>query len=170
MSLREDLDDYLKVSRIGDPSMTRGRVLAHDGFAVLLLHRMREKARRWRIPLVNTLLRRMQMILFGVEIGNGVKFGSGVYFVHTLGTVVGGTSQVGARVRFLGNNTLGTAKDNGYPIIEDDVLIGCGARILGPVRVGARSVIGANAVVLADVPPDSTAVGLPARVISRSGA
>jgi len=83
--------------------------------------------------------------------------------VHPVGTVVGGTARVGDRVRFMGNNTVGTAKDNGYPIIENDVIVGAGARILGPVRIGARSVIGANAVVLSDVPPDSVAVGIPAR-------
>ena len=60
------------------------------------------------------------------------------------------------------HNTVGTAKDNGYPIIESDVVVGCGARILGPVRVGARAVIGANAVVVHDVPPGAVATGIPA--------
>ena len=67
----------------------------------------------------------------------------------------------------MGNNTVGTARDNGCPVIEDDVEVGCGARILGPVRIGARAVIGANAVVLADVPADALAVGAPARIITR---
>ena len=61
-------------------------------------------------------------------------------FVHTVGIVIGGTARVGSRVRFMGSNTVGTAKDNGYPVIEDDVEVGAGARILGPIRVGARSV------------------------------
>jgi serine O-acetyltransferase len=65
----------------------------------------------------------------------------------------------------MGNNTIGTAKDNGCPIIEDDVTVGCGARVLGPIRVGRGATIGANAVVLHDVPPGATVVGAPARVV-----
>ena len=64
----------------------------------------------------------------------------------------------------MGSNTLGTAKENGYPIVEDDVVVGCGARILGPIRVGKGATIGANAVVIHDVPPGATVTGIPARV------
>jgi serine O-acetyltransferase len=84
-----------------------------------------------------------------------------------LGTVVGGDSKIGPRVRILGNNTIGTAKDNGCPVIDEDVEIGVGARILGPIRIGARAQIGANAVVLQDVPPDSFAAGVPATIRPR---
>ncbi len=133
----------------------------------MALTRMRESARRHHVPFVNRTLRYAQMIIFGIEVGKDVTLGEGVYFAHTLGTVVGGTSVIGNRVRLMGNNTIGTAKDNGCPVIEDDVEIGCGARILGPVRVGARSQIGANAVVLDDVPPDSVATGIPATVRPR---
>lgn len=109
------------------------------------------------------------MAVFGIEIGKDVELGPGVYFVHTLGVVIGGNAKVGARVSFMGNNTVGTAKDNGYPIIEEDVVVGCGARILGPVRVGARAKIGANAVVLSDVPPDTVVIGIPAKPVGRVG-
>lgn len=142
-------------------------VLTSDGFRVLALQRLREAARGLGIPLGNHALRVAQTAVLGVEIGKDVELGNGVYFVHTLGTVVGGDAKVGNRVRFYGNNTVGTAKDDGYPVIEDDVWVGAGARILGPITIGARSRIGANAVVLKDVPPDSVAVGIPARIIPR---
>lgn len=146
------------------------RMMRTDAWFILVLHRAREVCLRWRIPVLNRVLRLMQMVFAGVELGNEIRLGSGVYFIHSLGTVVGGDARVGDRVRFFGNNTVGTARDNGYPVIEDDVEVGAGARILGPVRVGARSFIGANAVVLSDVPPDSVVVGIPARVIRRNDA
>lgn len=138
------------------------RQVGSDGFQALFLHRLRQSVRRHRIPVVNHLLRRATTVLFAMEIGNDVSLGDGVSFVHTLGTVLGGDAQIGARVRFMGNVTVGTAKDNGYPVIEDDVVVGAGARILGPIRVGRGAVIGANAVVLQDVPAGAVATGIPA--------
>jgi serine O-acetyltransferase len=139
-------------------------VLHTDSFPVMLIQRAREAAKRWRIPLVNRAFRYVQTGFFGIELGKDVVLGEGVYFVHTVGTVIGGDACVGARVRFMGNNTVGTAKDNGYPTLEEDVEVGVGARILGPVRIGAGAKIGANAVVVTDVPPGAVAVGIPAVV------
>ena len=143
------------------------RMMRTDAYLLLLAFRLRTLARRLRIPLVNWPLRMSQLVFGGLEVGKDVTLGPGVYFIHSFGTVVGGDARVGARVRFLGGNTVGTVSDNGYPTIEDDVEIGCGARVLGPVRIGARARIGANAVVLTDVPADAVAVGVPARVLPR---
>ena len=141
-----------------------GAALTQDGYRVLLLSRARESARRRHVPWVNHALRRLTTVLYGIEIGNEIELGEGVTFIHTLGTVIGGTSKVGARVQFMGNNTIGTAKDDGCPVIEDEVVIGCGARVLGPLRVGRGALIGANAVVLADVPAGAIATGIPAKI------
>jgi serine O-acetyltransferase len=146
------------------------RMLRTDAWLLLFLFRLRKVVLRWRIPVVNRVLRLMQMVFGGVELGNDITLGEGVYFIHSLGTVVGGDSVVGDRVRFMGNNTVGTAKDNGYPVIGNDVEIGCGARILGPVRIGDGAMIGANAVVITDVPAGALAVGIPARVSPRHAA
>jgi len=143
------------------------RALVLDAVPILVLTRIREAARRLGIPGINRGLRRAQMVLYGVEIGKDVQLGDGVSFVHSLGTVVGGTSKVGCRVRFMGNNTIGTAKDNGCPTIEDDVVVGCGARVLGPVCIGAGAVIGANSVVISDVDPGDIVAGAPARSLRR---
>lgn len=143
--------------------------LTQDGYKVLFMSRIRESARRWHIPGVNHALRLLTTVLYSIEIGNDIELGEGIDFTHTLGTVIGGTSKVGARVKFMGNNTVGTAKDNGCPVIEDDVVIGCGARVLGPIRVGRGAFIGANAVVLTDVPPGAIATGIPAKIHEGAG-
>jgi serine O-acetyltransferase len=151
-------------------SRTALRMMRTDAYLLLLGFRLRQLLLQTPIPLVNRIVRMGQIAFGGIELGNDVSLGSGVYFIHSVGSVVGGTAQIGDRVRFMGNNTVGTARDDGYPVIEQDVEVGCGSRILGPIRVGARSVIGANAVVLSDIPPDSVAVGAPARVVRRQSA
>ena len=171
-TLIEDAVELTRASSSGDVStaaVLRTVVLA-DSYAILATTRVRSLARRLRVPGVNRLLRLAQTAVFGVEIGKEVTLGRGVYFVHPLGTVIGGTAKIGDRVRFFGNNTVGTAKDDGYPVLDEDVVVGCGARILGPVHIGARAIIGANAVVLCDVPADATAMGVPAVVHRKSDA
>jgi serine O-acetyltransferase len=164
------LRDAVELSRTMFGDVRRGSVaraaLTQDSYTITTLNNLRVLARRWHVPFLNGLLRRLQTLFYGIEIGSDVKLGDGVYFVHTQGIVIGGDAVIGDRVRFYGSNTVGTAKDNGYPTIENDVVVGAGARILGPVRVGAGARIGANAVVLTDVPPGSVAVGIPARIIS----
>lgn len=145
------------------------RVMGTDAYVLVVLFRLRTVVRRLHIPFVNRILRLIQMMFGGIEIGNDVTLGRGVFFIHSFGVVIGGTARVGDRVRFLGSNTVGTARDNGYPTIGDDVEVGAGARILGPVHIGARAVIGANAVVLCDIPADAVAVGAPARVVRVAG-
>lgn len=167
--LRQDARQLaLAASGRDDDDAVRRAILSNDSYRILALHRLRERAQRARwLPGVNHGLRLVQTAVFGIEIGKDVTLGEGVYFVHPVGVVVGGDARVGHRVRFYGNNTVGTAKDNGYPTLEDDVVVGAGARILGPITVGARCEIGANAVVLTDVPPDSVVVGVPARVVGK---
>jgi serine O-acetyltransferase len=165
------LRDAVSVARTygkGDLSPASfAKTVSYDGYLVLAMFRAREAARRWHVPAANRALRLTQMALFGIEIGKDVTLGEGVVFVHTLGTVIGGDACVGDRVVIMGGVTIGTAKDNGYPRIGHDVTIGAGARILGPITVGDGAVIGANAVVLTDVPPGALAVGVPAVIRPR---
>ncbi|MBI4818122.1 MAG: serine acetyltransferase [Deltaproteobacteria bacterium] len=165
------IEDGIALTRAARIPLSARSVLStiaqNDSFAIAILVRARQSLANAHIPVLGRALRQIQASLYGIEIDTEVTLGHGVYFIHTLGTVIGGTSKIGDRVRFYGNNTVGTAKENGYPVIESNVEVGCGARVLGPITVGARSFIGANAVVLDDVPPDSIAVGVPARVIPR---
>ncbi len=172
--LRAMQDDAVELARAMSGAVDRRAllraVLTCDSYLILMLWRLRTWALRWHVPGVNHLLRRVQTVFFGIELGKQITLGRGIFFVHPIGITVGGDSRVGDRVRFMGGNTVGTARGEGHPVLEDDVIVGAGARILGPVRVGARAVIGANAVVLTDVPADSVAVGLPAKVIGRRDA
>ena len=167
--LREIVADTLAVAGSFHGSSARkpraiASTVSHDGVQVLALSRLREAAARWHVPLVGGLFRRAQVSLFGTEIGRDVKLGEGVIFAHTVGIVIGGDSQIGDRVMFLGNNTIGSTDRFDFPRIGNDVIIGAGARILGRITIGDGARIGANAVVVKDVPPGAAAVGVPAVV------
>ncbi len=105
----------------------------------------------------------------GIEIHPAAEIGEGVFIDHGMGVVIGETAVVGNNCTIYQGVTLGgTGKDKGkrHPTIGDNVLIGCGAKILGPFTVGSNSKIAANAVVLKEVPPNSTCVGVPAHVVT----
>lgn len=150
------------------PPSTAKMILMYDSFAVTILTRARESARRSRIfGVFNRLLRMLQTGWYGIEISKDATVGYGVYFAYPNGIVIGGTAAVGDRVLFLGGNSVGTTHlDNGYPVIEADVVLNPGARVLGPIRVGAGAIIGPNAVVLDDVPNGVLVAGNPARPVS----
>lgn len=108
----------------------------------------------------------------GIEIHPGAKIGKKLFIDHGTGVVIGETTEIGDNVTIYQGVTLGgTGKDHGkrHPTIEDGVMIGCGAKVLGPFTVGKNSKIAANAVVLSAVPPNSTAVGVPSRIVRRNG-
>jgi len=106
-------------------------------------------------------------MLTGVEIHPGAVIGRRFFIDHGMSVVIGETADVGDDVLIYHGVTLGGRSSNTgkrHPSVGDGVTIGAGARILGPVVIGARTQVGANAVVVKDVPPDSVAVGVPARV------
>ena len=112
-----------------------GRALMCDGTIALAMFRVRKAALRWHVPFVNGALRRAQTVLFGMEVSRHAELGEGVVFLHTVGIVIGGDARIGRGVLFLGSNTIGSVGNSGYPTIEDDVVIGAGARVLGSVKI-----------------------------------
>ncbi len=116
------------------------------------------------------LISQLSRFFTGIEIHPGAKIGKGLFIDHGMGVVIGETAEVGNNVTLYHGVTLGgTGKDIGkrHPTIEDDVLIGTGAKVLGPINVGKGAKIGSNAVVLKNVPAKATAVGSPAKNIVR---
>jgi serine O-acetyltransferase len=121
---------------------------------------------RFRVPFLPWMLKVVNRIMFSVVLPPSVKVGRNVTFGYQgLGIVVHPHAVLGNNIVIAPNVVIGGRGGPGVPAIEDDVLVGAGACVLGPVVVGKGAKIGANAVVLSDVPPGATVVGAPARVI-----
>jgi serine O-acetyltransferase len=115
-------------------------------------------------------LSQISRFLTGIEIHPGAKIEENLFIDHGMGVVIGETAEIGRNVTIYQGVTLGgTGKDTGkrHPTIGNDVMISSGVRVLGPLKIGDRSKIGAGSVVLKDIPSDSTAVGIPARVVRK---
>ena len=170
--LQEDIDAFLA----RDPAArSRAEVaLCYSGFHALLLHRLSHWAWRRHWYLAGRLLSQLSKIVTGIEIHPGAEIGRRFVIDHGTGVVLGETSIIGDDVTLYQGVTLGgiaPAVNAGeqvnlkrHPTLEDGVILGSGAQILGPIRIGKGARVGANAVVTKDVPPGVTAVGIPARV------
>ncbi|OAI45262.1 acetyltransferase [Planctomycetaceae bacterium SCGC AG-212-F19] len=140
------------------------KVLFTDGTAAMVVYRLMQWARRWRLVPLELLFNKFNAIGNNCIIGRGAEFGPGFVLVHATGVVINGQVQGGANVFIEHQVTIG-AERRQSPILGSNVFIGAGAKIIGPVTIGNGARVGANAVVLADVPPHATAVGIPARVV-----
>lgn len=143
--------------------------LASPGLHAIWTHRvshsMWKRGGRWKLPA--RMLSQASRALTGVEIHPGAQIGKRFFIDHGMGVVIGETAEIGNDVMMYNGVNLGGrtfAKVKRHPTLADGVTVGAGARILGPVTVGAGSAVGANAVVVKDVPAQSTAVGVPAVV------
>lgn len=170
-ALVADVRDDIDAAIARDPAVDSRleMALASPGLHAVWTHRvshsMWSRGGRWKLPA--RLLSQASRAVTGVEIHPGAQIGKRFFIDHGMGVVIGETSQIGDDVMLyngvnLGGRTL--AKVKRHPTLGDGVTVGAGARILGPVVVGAGSAVGANAVVVKDVPADSTAVGIPAVV------
>ena len=134
---------------------------------VLAIHAMSHWLWRHRIPLLPKLLSKFNRIVFAIQLPAETRIGKGVRLSYSgLGTVLHARAVIGDRVE-IGPGVVVGGRSEIYdvPVIEDDVTLGVGAKVLGPVRVGRGAVVGANAVVLHDVPAGAVVVGVPARVV-----
>ena len=147
-------------------------VLLYPGLHAVWAHRVAHWlwARGWR--LLARLVSQLARGLTGIEIHPGARLGPRLFIDHGMGVVIGETAEVGANATLYHGVTLGgTANARGtkrHPTLEDNVTVGAGAKILGAITVGAGSRIGANAVVVKPVPPNSVVVGVPGQVVMRS--
>lgn len=144
-------------------------LLFYPGLHALWLHRLAHALWRNGFFLLGRGVSHFSRWLTGIEIHPGAKIGPGFFIDHGMGTVIGETAEVGANVTLYHNVTLGGVsweKVKRHPTLEDHVVVGAGAQILGPIVIGAHSRIGSNSVVVKDVPPNSVVVGVPGRARS----
>nr|WP_320668381.1 serine O-acetyltransferase [Prochlorococcus sp. MIT 1307] len=168
------LKSDLAIIRERDPA-ARGLLeilLCYPGFQALSLHRFSHNLWKYHVPLVPRLLSQFTRSLTGIEIHPGARIGKGVFIDHGMGVVIGETAEIGNRCLLYQGVTLGgTGKESGkrHPTLAENVVVGAGAKVLGAIKVGANTRIGAGSVVVRDVEANSTVVGIPGRVVHQSG-
>jgi serine O-acetyltransferase len=147
-------------------------ILSYPGLHAIWMYRVAHYLHTHGVPLIPRLISMLARALTGVEIHQGTQIGKGFFIDHGMGVVIGETAEIGDNVTIFQGVTLGgTGKERGkrHPTIEDNVVIAAGAKVLGPITVGRNSKVGAQSVVLQDVPPNCTVVGVPGRVTVCSG-
>ncbi len=148
-------------------------LLCYPGLHALLSHRVAHFLHRRGLVLLPRLISHISRFFTGIEIHPGAIIGPGFFIDHGMGVVVGETTEIGSNVTIYQGVTLGgTGKDQGkrHPTIGNNVVVGTGAKVLGPIDIGDNSRIGAGSVVLRSAPANSTVVGIPARVVYYNGA
>jgi serine O-acetyltransferase len=145
---------------------------AWPGVHALLSHRVAHALREAGVPFVPRTLALVTRAVTGIEIHPAAKVGNGLFIDHGNGVVVGETAQIGENVTLYQGVTLGGtgfATGKRHPTVQDNVTIGSGAKLLGPITIGHGAKIGANSVVIHDVPPNSTVVGNPGHPVRVDG-
>lgn len=142
------------------------KTLATDGTQQMIVYRLMQGARRAKLAPLEILFNKIN-VASGCVIGRGTEFGPGFVLVHSNGIVINGSVRGGSNVRLEHQVTMGTREKDDSPTLGDDIYIGAGAKIIGSINVGSGARVGANAVVLKDVPPATTVVGVPAKPVPR---
>ena len=156
--------------RVGKKELIK--VSINDGSSAILLFRMAQYFNKNHLGLISNLLGVINKLLNSCVIGRNAIFGPGFVLMHPVGVVINGGVIGGRKIVVESGVVIGAAK-NGFPIsvpvLGDNIFIGSGAKLLGGIRVGNDTIIGANAVIVNDVPDGSTVVGVPGKIIKTNG-
>jgi len=166
--------DEIRAAKSKDPAATSFLeiLLLYHGLHALVSHRIAHFFHKLRLYLLARLISQVSRFMTGIEIHPAAKIGKGLFIDHGMGVVIGETAVIGDNVLLYQGVTLGGTglmKGKRHPTIGNNVVIGGGAKVLGNITVGDNSYIGANAVVIKDVPPNSTVVGVPGRITKQDG-
>lgn len=143
-------------------------ILLYPGFHALLFYRLTHFLNKLNLKFIARLISQFARFLTGIEIHPRAKIGKRLFIDHGMGIVIGETTTIGDNCTIYHGVTLGgTGKDKykRHPDLGDNVIVGCGAKVLGPIKIGNNVKIGANAVVIKEVPDNSTVVGVPGKII-----
>jgi serine O-acetyltransferase len=166
----DDLRDDLQAAKMRDPAARSSLeiLLCYPGIWAIILHRLNHWLWTHRLPFWGRFFSQISRFLTGIEIHPGAQIGKRVFIDHGMGIVIGETTIVGDDVLIYQGVVLGgtsLSKGKRHPTVEDAVVIGSGAKVLGNITLGCSCKVGAGAVVLQDVPRGATAVGVPSRII-----
>lgn len=164
--IRTDLRHKAKWCYETDGPSALLKTILTDGTPAMVLYRLMQWARRWKLAPLELLFNRFNSVFCNCIIGRGAEFGPGFVLIHSTGVVINGGVRGGSNVYIEHQVTIGADRRQ-TPIIGSDVFLGAGAKVIGAVTVGDGARVGANAVVVEDVPPHTTVVGIPARVVRR---
>ncbi|WP_052464880.1 serine O-acetyltransferase [Geoalkalibacter subterraneus] len=147
-------------------------LFCYPGFHALLFYRLAHALWTRKLYFFGRFISHIGRFLTGIEIHPGARIGKGFFIDHGMGVVIGETAEIGENCTLYHGVTLGGtswAKEKRHPTLGDNVIIGSGAKVLGPFTVGSGSKIGSNSVVVKEVPPNSTVVGVPGRMVISEG-
>ena len=171
------MNDYLESIKKRDPAAKSilSIILTYPGVKAVFFHQISNFFYKAGFDLIARIISQTIRFFTGIEIHPGAKIGKNLFIDHGMGVVIGETSEIGNNVTIYHNVTLGGSSpsidserqryEKRHPTIGNDVVIGSGAQIIGPIKVGNNARIAANAVVVKDVPENATMVGIPARAV-----
>lgn len=144
-------------------------IILYPGFHAIVCHRIAHFCYRKKLFFTARLISQVARHITGIEIHPGAQIGRKLFIDHGMGIVIGETTTIGDNCTIYHNSTLGgTGKDKNkrHPDLGDNVMVGAGAKVLGPIKIGNNVKIGANSVVLKDVPNNTTVVGIPGKLLT----
>ena len=171
------MNDYLESIKKRDPAAKSilSIILTYPGVKAVFFHQISNFFYKAGFDLIARIISQTIRFFTGIEIHPGAKIGKNLFIDHGMGVVIGETSEIGDNVTIYHNVTLGGSSpsidserqrhEKRHPTIGNDVVIGSGAQMIGPIKVGNNSRIAANAVVVKDVPENATMVGIPAKAV-----
>ena len=173
-AIKNEIESDIEAVKQRDPAAKSGVeiLLLYSGVHAIFAYRVSHKLYVGKHFFSARLVSQLARFFTGIEIHPGATIGKGLFIDHGTGVVIGETTEIGDNCTLYQGVTLGgTGKDVGkrHPTLGNNVMVGAGAKVLGPFKIGDNSKIASNAVVLDEIPPDSTAVGIPARVVRRKG-
>ncbi len=171
MSLLRSIRRDIQAAKDRDPAATStiAVLLTYPGFHARQLHRLAHTLHIHRVPVLPRFISHTSRFFTGIEIHPGAKIGEALFIDHGMGIVIGETAEIGDNCHIFQGVTLGgtsTKREKRHPTLQNNVSVGAGAKLIGAITVGENAVIGAGSVVVTNVPPNATVVGVPGHIVA----